>query len=214
VNRSWTIDQPVGSSNGGDRPPGDQPSASDPSGGPPPATDPFGPSPGSSPDGGTNPFVGSSPGPGAGPPEHIAITLNAAPGLDLLRFISRGVWVTVGCPAACTIRTQLLLNAASARKLGIIARAPIVLSRGSATIARAGSVRVRIRPAARISRVLRRSGTITVTLAIRVRDHAGHVKTLNRRLSLRPPQACRRLRHGAAVDPSEAPAKAQLPRCE
>jgi len=106
----------------------------------------------------------------------VDVLLNLAPSLvvsipPLETVVRSGLPVTVGCLAACTLRTQLLLGASAAR-----VRPPIVVGSATTRLRARGTRRIRVPLTARGRRLLsgKRRVRLTVkTTALRLGRPAG-----------------------------------------
>jgi hypothetical protein len=100
--------------------------------------------------------------------------------------IRSGITVPVRCSDACIVEGELVVDAATARRLRAArTRGPVVLGRGTAGVGGAGTTFVFVKlPKATLTRISR-ARRVTATLRLTVADDASHRAVVNRRLLLR-----------------------------
>jgi len=96
-----------------------------------------------------------------------------------------GLRAAVRCSEGCTARGSLLLRAAPARAAGLTRRrsGTVTVARGGASLARAGTARVRLRFTSAARRRLR-GRTVDAVLRVTAVDPAGNARTVSRRVRL------------------------------
>jgi hypothetical protein len=94
----------------------------------------------------------------------------------------RGVALRVLCRESCGVSAALAIDAATARRLGLGARA--VVGSAKARRATAGAVRLRVKLSRRATRSLRRTRKLTVTVQALVSDASGNGTLLQKRITL------------------------------
>jgi hypothetical protein len=110
-----------------------------------------------------------------------AISFAVATGQRLSTVRSAGLRATVGCSEACKLKVELLLAAATARKLGLAARV------GSATsnLFESGETPIAVRLRSTARRKLTTVRSVALTVRVTAMDAAGNRSTVTRRTSLR-----------------------------
>jgi hypothetical protein len=97
------------------------------------------------------------------------------------RFLRRGVVASVHCSESCRVSSVLTLDARTAKRHKL----PRRLARATGSMARAGTVRVTVKPTASVRRRLKRvRGTVKATLTTTATDGAGHRRAVARTLRL------------------------------
>ena len=92
----------------------------------------------------------------------------------------KGLAVTVGCPAACTVKAELLVDGKAARKLKLRRGRPA--GTASRTLGAAGTARLAVKPAAKLRKRFKRLGRASFTVRVTVTDAAGAQQVLTRRV--------------------------------
>jgi PKD repeat protein len=130
--------------------------------------------------------------PGAGslatllaPPPPFAF-VSASPRASLAALLGGRVVVSARCARACAISARLIVDRRQARRLRIAGGAQVVIARVGGSLARAGTVRLRLRPLANVRRRLAASRRIVATLAVEIRAADGQVEVANRPLRIAP----------------------------
>jgi hypothetical protein len=102
-------------------------------------------------------------------------------GLRLRRVLAGGLRSRVRCSEACRVTSVLILNARTARRLGLSR----IVGRGSARLAAAGSRTLITRFTRRSRARLRRLRRVRLTLRLTGVDDAGNRRTVSRRIAVR-----------------------------
>ena len=97
----------------------------------------------------------------------------------------RGVRATIACSEACRISARVLIDRATARRLGLPRSAALTVGRTSAALTSAGRKTVAVRLSRSASAALSRVRSLRVTLRTVATDRAGNPRTLERRVTLR-----------------------------
>jgi len=118
-------------------------------------------------------------GPGTGPGTAAKPTL-AVKRARPKAIARKGVALTVACPAACTVKAELLVDKASARKLKLRRGRTAGSARG--TLAAAGSAKLAVKPAAKLRKRFARLKRAKLTVRVTVIDAAGARQVLTRRI--------------------------------
>ncbi len=127
---------------------------------------------------------GGAPGGSAADTAAPAVTVRA-PRRLARRTLLRGVKVTVTCSEACTATGQLMIDRATARRVGLGKKAMSV-GRARKTLAGPGRVTLTIRPPAKARRKLRHGKLRRVSVKLGAVDLAGNrAPTLTRRVAVR-----------------------------
>ena len=108
------------------------------------------------------------------------LSVSVARGQTLRRVISGGVRSLVRCSEACRISTRALVDARTARRLGL---KPLV-GRGAGGLSSAGGRKVAVRLTRTARRRLARARRVTLTLRTQGIDRAGNARTVTSRVRL------------------------------
>ena len=98
--------------------------------------------------------------------------------------VSKGVGVTVTCPASCVFTASLRISAATARRYGL-GRKALTLRRVTASLTSAGSKTIRVTPSSRTRRKLRRARTVPAVLTVQARGVRVKLETKKLAVTLR-----------------------------
>ena len=105
---------------------------------------------------------------------------------SLRTLLTRGLQISVTASEPSTIKAELQLSRAVARKLGLRppATTDVVVGRGTAALAAAGRTSLSVKLTAKARKALRRLRTGRFTLRITATDRAGNAKTVTESLKL------------------------------
>jgi hypothetical protein len=126
---------------------------------------------------GARPPVAGGGGPSGGqtPAAAPTLTVKSARAKAIAR---KGLAIKVACPAACTIRAELLLDKATAHKLRL--KGKRVAGTATRTLAAAGSATLAVRPAKRLRKRVARLKGARLTVRVTVVDAAGAKQVLRK----------------------------------
>lgn len=131
------------------------------------------------------PSVAPNPAPDRVPP---SVSISLAPRVSRAAALSRGIGLRLRCSERCTIRSELVVSGATARRLGLSrAGRQVVVARMQGRILRAGSLTTRLRPSAGARRRLARAAPVTLTIRAIATDPAGNRRARTARTVLRAP---------------------------
>ena len=96
------------------------------------------------------------------------------------RIARKGLRVTVACPAACTVKAELLVDRKAARRIGL--RRGRTAATARRVLPAGGSARLAVRPARRLRKRFARLHGAKLTVRVTVTDAAGGKQVLRRRV--------------------------------
>ena len=130
------------------------------------------------------PAIGAPPPPRPGTPDRSRPRLSAVVGRrHRLAEVRAGLVVRLRCSEACGATAELVLNRATARRLGL--RRSRVVAGGSARLEGRGTTYAFVRFTKKARRALFRRGPVRATLTATAVDPAGNTRILKRRVELR-----------------------------
>jgi hypothetical protein len=88
------------------------------------------------------------------------------------------------CSEACGLVVSLLIDARTARRLGIASRT-VVIGRGRAQLDQAGSTKVRVRISKKVAKRLRKARRLKLSVRVQATDLAGNRRTVTRKLRVK-----------------------------
>ena len=102
------------------------------------------------------------------------------------RALLRGLTVRITCNEPCRATAELLLDRRTAKRLRLAAARPVRIGRATKRLARAGTVKLKLRPSAKARRRLARRRIRSVTVRTRATDRAGNrSRAVTRKVAVR-----------------------------
>jgi uncharacterized delta-60 repeat protein len=122
----------------------------------------------------------------AAPPPTLTVALRGvSSSYKISSLTAHGLTIKVACGRACSIRASLLVSAKLAKRLGLGRRQTAIAS-GSASIRRAGTVKLTLHLSTKAKHAIRRSASLAVTLRIvATPTGGGSARTINKGLTLK-----------------------------
>jgi Ca2+-binding RTX toxin-like protein len=107
-----------------------------------------------------------------GPGGHGGLKVRATK-TSLKRLATRGLAVSVDCPAACKLTVKLTVSKAAARKLKLKGR---TLATARKSLGAAGTAKLRVKPSRKLAKRIRRQKSLAITVAVSGGGKSGKTK--------------------------------------